>query len=214
MVEGFPWLDGKSKEFPIGAMTANILCEGHNNRLSPLDAAAGQMWDKINKLNKVENFRRQYPNTKRWTPISEKVDGNQFERWVAKTAINLFCVMEKDSRWIDSELPPIQPAKEIVECVYGMGNFDKPQGLYIRGSVGEKIVVGESVGFRALFDRSKCFVGGFVTFKGIDFLLWFGKEDSVILHDIPYRLPRIQFMHVYKDKYRYSHSLKFDWNQT
>lgn len=211
IAEGFPWLNGKSKEFPISAMTANILCEGHNNRLSTFDAEAGVVWDKINKLNRLQNVRDQYPNTKRWNHVCETGNGRLFERWVAKTAVNMFCVLGQDSKWIDTGMAPLKPSIEIVEAIYGMREFEKPQGLYIRGSVGEKITVGETVGFRGLFDREKRFVGGYVTFKGIDFLLWFGKTSSIILDGIPYRLPSIQFMHVYKNKYRHSHSLKFDW---
>ncbi|MFN0139348.1 MAG: hypothetical protein ACKVQW_04585 [Pyrinomonadaceae bacterium] len=211
IVEGFPWLNGEKKEFGIAALTANILCEGHNNRLSPFDAEAGNVWEKLNKMNALQNYRDKFPNTKSWNFMSEKVDGINFERWVAKTAINLFCIVEKEGIWAMTKTKPREPPKEIVEAVYALKSFDKPIGLYIRASLGEKIEVGETVGFKAVFDRNKEFVAGIVMFKGIDFLLWFSTENALFLDNIPYHLPSLQFMHVYKNKYKHSHSLKFGW---
>jgi hypothetical protein len=209
IVEGFSWLKGEKKELPIAALTANILCKAHNEQLSPVDAHSDVVWGKMDRLNALENFRRGYPNTKYWTPVTEVVDGRLFERWLTKTAINLFCVTAKHELWAETKMKPMIPPPSIIRACYALGDLEKPQGMYVFADVGDKIAFQDAVGFEAIFDKEKCFVGAFIKFKGFKFLIWFSHEHPFFLTQIPHRVPRIQFMHVYKSKYRHSHSLKF-----
>lgn len=50
IVSGTPWLKGQSKAISPNALASKILCERHNNALSPLDAIAGQVFRGIRAM--------------------------------------------------------------------------------------------------------------------------------------------------------------------
>ncbi len=82
---GLPWAKwGQMIELPIRAMSANILCVGHNNRLSQVDAEAVQFKDfvvsAIDALSAGEISRNITYGT---------VDGKKLIRWLCKTICNL-----------------------------------------------------------------------------------------------------------------------------
>ena len=46
-LDGFPWITKNGSKPSINSMTANILCERHNNALSHLDNSAGDVFRKL-----------------------------------------------------------------------------------------------------------------------------------------------------------------------
>ena len=50
MLSGAPWLHGASKSVGTKALASKILCERHNNALSPLDSIAGQFFQAVRDM--------------------------------------------------------------------------------------------------------------------------------------------------------------------
>src|SRR5882672_6826080 len=81
-VFGLPWCPPEGKVIGIDGLAAKILCRLHNNRLSEVDQAGGEVFKKIKRfLGKVKSNPRE----------KIKVDGSLLERWLLKTAINICC---------------------------------------------------------------------------------------------------------------------------
>jgi hypothetical protein len=56
-VQGFPWCLGKVKEIAISGLTAKILCERHNNDLSPVDEAGVRAFSTFREMRRLVNVR-------------------------------------------------------------------------------------------------------------------------------------------------------------
>lgn len=53
-LSGVPWLaGGATKDLPINAIKANILCKRHNEAFSQLDTIAGRFLEHLNLLSKT-----------------------------------------------------------------------------------------------------------------------------------------------------------------
>lgn len=82
--EGFGWAKGKEVTLPTQAITANILCERHNNALSPLDSTAARIFRFLRDAQE-ELGDPALRSISRFTLES----GPIFERWMLKTAWGL-----------------------------------------------------------------------------------------------------------------------------
>lgn len=71
-VSGFDWCKGEEKSVGVNSLQRKILCEKHNNDLSPADAAAKHAIDAFEAGSS-----------------DRTIDGYLFERWLVKTAVNL-----------------------------------------------------------------------------------------------------------------------------
>ena len=88
-VDGAPWLSGPKMEIGRSSLTSNILCKGHNNKLSPVDNEAVHLRDAI-KLMKDPMKR---PDSKILQPPPEiRISGTKFGQWLCKTHCNYVTV--------------------------------------------------------------------------------------------------------------------------
>jgi len=85
-VSGAPWLKaGEVGKTSVASLTAKILCNRHNEALSPLDAEAAHFFsvlrEAVNDLNRKTISRK---------PILHLVDGAALELWMVKVACGLY----------------------------------------------------------------------------------------------------------------------------
>lgn len=91
-VDGAPWLKGPKMEIGRSAFTSNILCKGHNNKLSDVDNEAVQL---SKALCLVKNPMNR-PNSNILQPPPEiKISGTLFGRWMCKTHCNFLSVSDQ-----------------------------------------------------------------------------------------------------------------------
>ena len=97
-VRGYPWCR-TVKEIGLDRATAKILCEHHNNTLSPVDDAGIAAFDTLQEMFRLQDVRRRHkPSTGRWTLVESEIDGLGFERWLLKTTINAVCAAPGEQR--------------------------------------------------------------------------------------------------------------------
>jgi len=124
-VQGFPWCRDGEVEIGLNSLTAKILCNDHNNALSPLDDI-GIEATKIFYNSSFLDKEQISPNS-----IIGTLDGHLFERWFLKTAINL---SYKSNLHIGFGLPGSvkgEPANHLLSVVFGDIQFNNKMGLYL-----------------------------------------------------------------------------------
>jgi len=105
------------------------------------------------------------------------VNGNLFERWAAKTAIGLCCVLDRTLYWNQTEKPCIKPPIDILRAVYGDTTFAVPMGLYLAVDVGDQHALPDSISLEPLLHPTGGLVGATLGFKGVQFPMWFSTES-------------------------------------
>ena len=79
------WLEpNEVASYPLSALTARILCDRHNNALSPLDVEASLLFDAFLRIGSASAHGLQ--QGKSWHAVS----GELIELWLLKTACGLF----------------------------------------------------------------------------------------------------------------------------
>jgi hypothetical protein len=136
MVRGFGWCRDKAKSVRIETLGRNMLCEKHNNALSPLDANAAIAFRTLEESARLLDVRRDL-RARHWTAKQFTIDVSLLERWCVKTLINLnFKSNFKLAR--DPDLFGV-PSKGLVDIAFGKRNFTGAGGLYIRGRAGDQV---------------------------------------------------------------------------
>lgn len=112
-VKGFDWCK-EEKLIGINAMTRKVLCEHHNNALSPTDSEAKFA---------INSFTQ---------GVTDKpINGYLFERWLLKTGIN-FSIGSQfhiGMGFTDSEIG--KPSPYAIDVAFGDLNFSHKMGLYV-----------------------------------------------------------------------------------
>lgn len=111
-VEGIAAFGGAAKVVSTASLTAKVLCQRHNNLLSPLDEEAGRLADAIKAARSGSEH------------IHHQVNGALLERWALKTLVNLLA-----SRWTEKGYLP--PGQDIVAKVFGALPLEARSGLYL-----------------------------------------------------------------------------------
>lgn len=177
-IKGFDWLEGQTKTIGIDSLTAKILCERHNNLLSPLDSEAARIFHTIGEIFVLNEQRGKTKLSKQyWRVQTYSVGGRLFERWVAKYLVGLFCVVGKDSRWHETQTEPLKPPGYIVRAIYGQADFEEPSGLYLAAITGDSFSGVDGVTMAPLFYPKGGLLGGHFEFKGFSLVIWLSKEN-------------------------------------
>jgi hypothetical protein len=108
-VEGFQGIP--AKRLPVSKLVARILCGAHNQGLSSLDSAAGDLSKAVQRF-RVDGLAGQVT-----------VSGTLLERWLLKTTINL-----QASGW--SSDAKARPAAGLVRAAHGLDPFPEAAGLH------------------------------------------------------------------------------------
>lgn len=154
-VQGFSWCAEQEKEIGVNTATANILCRNHNSRLSPLDDAAAAA---------VRAFEAD-------TPCAHPpINGQLFERWLLKTAINLNFEgsLHLGAGIAQGQLG--QPSPELLDVVFGDKPFPERTGAYFLFPYGEARYRSGEIRIQPTI-RHRHIGGVFFRLRGIDLFL-------------------------------------------
>jgi hypothetical protein len=169
IVEGLPWFNGP-KRVSSNSLASNILCMHHNNSLSPVDAEGGRVLKTIRQFNILIRERKGL-RAEQFDTVVYNINGNLFQRWFLKTAINLVQVLEGPLEWFENSSPKKSPPKIFVEVAYGLREMERPYGLFQCNCEKEVIRMEDAVTFKPLFVLNKI-IGFEFKFGGLKFLLW------------------------------------------
>ncbi|MDQ3367224.1 MAG: hypothetical protein M3680_17510 [Myxococcota bacterium] len=86
-IDGDPRRAGKSHTTNVRGLTADILCEHHNNSSNALDEEGGRFARAIEDWHRANKARSWAPRLN-WNRRTCTVNGPLLERWFLKTAIN------------------------------------------------------------------------------------------------------------------------------
>ena len=188
LISGFPFLKGETRSIPGDRLVAKMLCKTHNERLSPLDAAAGHFFQVLSTF-RYRGLMRASGARKPGGIDMYEVDGAFVERWMLKTLINVMFERElgSDQRWHPPEL--------WVRCAFGTTSFPDRCGLYLLpgegwDSLSEKFAIGILPLTRS--DADSTLIGGQFRMGNLQFALTFER-----LHETHQRLYRVRAL---KDK--------------
>ncbi|MGZ5434515.1 MAG: hypothetical protein ACXWID_20045 [Pyrinomonadaceae bacterium] len=177
-IRGFEWLDGRAKTVGVDSLTAKILCDKHNNLLSPLDAEASRVFRTVGEIFLLNEARGKTKLSKQYWKVQKyEASGKIFERWAAKYLVGLFCVVGKDTCWHETQTEPIRPPLRIVRAIFGEIGFEKPIGLYLAAISGDSFDGVDGVTMSPLFHPEGGLLGGHFEFKGFSFVIWLSEED-------------------------------------
>ena len=154
-VQGFSWCAEQEKEIGVNTATANILCRHHNSRLSPLDDAATAA---------IRAFEADAPCA------HPPINGQLFERWLLKTAINLNF---EGSLYLGAGIAQSQlgqPSSELLDVVFGDKPFPDCMGAYFLFPRGEARYRGGESRIQPTI-RQQHIGGVFFRLRGIDLFL-------------------------------------------
>src|SRR5690348_538201 len=119
-VQGFPWCKDDPVDIGISGLTSKILCELHNNDLSPYDQSGAQAFATFRESMRLDNVRRNM-EPRRWNVKKFRIDGPGLERWCLKTLINLSCngtlPIGRDSQVVG------RPSERLVRVAFGLESF-------------------------------------------------------------------------------------------
>ena len=142
MVQGFPWCKDTPAEIGLSGLTAKILCEKHNNDLSPLDEAADRAADTLRAMHQLHETRKNL-KPKIWNVKVFVLDGASLERWFLKTLINIACDRDLPIGR-DSEIAG-RPSPRLVRVVFSQEKFEGKAGLYVVAKEGMTLTMKDRV---------------------------------------------------------------------
>jgi hypothetical protein len=181
-VRGFAWCKDEEVAIPLSKARSKLLCKYHNERLSPLDAAAGQAFATLKAARELDHVR-QGMKPRFWMVKEFKIRGLPLERWFLKTMINLVCLSEGPLLWIDGSAKD-SPPSALADCCFGTATLGRPKGLYAIAPVGLQIEDHDTVSFSPFFFDGRI-IAGIFRFRGFHFLL------SVWDEPVPQGLPQL-----------------------
>lgn len=170
-VHGFDWCQAP-KRVGINAITRNILCEKHNNDLSPFDTAAKETFD---AFRDQATMRNEIPPGA--VPLSfrrRRINAIDLERWFLKTLLN-FSSGGRLLMGEDGELPGIPPVS-LLSILYRGAAFAGRSGMYIAASPGFTLIAEDTVRFAPLIKDDQRILGGLFTFRGMYVFLCLTKD--------------------------------------
>lgn len=191
-VTGKIWNATRPRTIGLRAFTANILCRGHNSRLSPVDTAGGKTTKALGDFIGSQERRRKVRSPGNFIE-THRVDGALFERFLLKTLMNFVVAKDGGERWRGPR-PHDDPPPDLVQNAFGLVRFRFPAGLYLNPAVGLTIRSDrDGLECVTLVDIEAVVVGATFLFRGFPFLLWIDEQVpphgsvGVTLHELLHR---------------------------
>jgi hypothetical protein len=157
------------KTIGLESFVRKVLCDHHNSRLSPVDAAAIELRDALCEIAALSEARKKL-KLQVWPVKTFSANGFGIERWCLKTLIALAFggkvpIGNGDPR-------PGVPPPDLVEIAFGLRSFQPPRaGVYWMGSAGEEVSVTEGVVISTFSNHSNRLAGARFWFWGLNLLL-------------------------------------------
>jgi hypothetical protein len=167
-VRGFSWCKEQEKTVGLESLTARILCQAHNNELSPLDDAAGFAFNSLRELCMTENRRHSSSLLDRLAAKPPVIDAKLLERWFLKTLLNLSHVGDLliGPSGIEKGVVPV----DLARICYGELPFEGTAGMYVAANPGMILNSTDTLQFMPLLKDGRI-MGGFFEFRGVRFFL-------------------------------------------
>jgi hypothetical protein len=131
------------------ALTAKVLCEHHNSKLSELDSAAKDVWCVMREVADRAEERRLVVRLTGMMPRLERrryrLDGTRLERWCFKMMVDLVAsgsVIGLPDGWA--------PRRELVDFVFGIGKLPVGCGVGLVAVIGEQIQDPDYISFELI----------------------------------------------------------------
>jgi hypothetical protein len=164
-VAGFPWLKiGVHKQITPANLVGNVLCERHNNALSPLDKVA------IRFFKTFRQIEQEFVDEK--TAEIERVflfNGHDLERWMLKTLCGI--VYSNNASTLEEKITNWSPKITWLNMLFGIQKFQFGCGIYYEAKIGEKRDLYQGVDFAPLLDQDNIVAGGIINLKEHSFIL-------------------------------------------
>jgi hypothetical protein len=147
-IRGFPWCASDFKTVGVNALTAKVLCSKHNSMLSPLDAAAKNVWSVLSYISGLNTERERELAAGIWRRRSKMkflLDGLRFERWAFKTTVNMVASGNRDGFAEDWQPPPA-----LLRYIFGEAQLSDGCGLGMAVVIGERVADQDHVSFDLL----------------------------------------------------------------
>jgi hypothetical protein len=160
-IAGLEWQKGETRDLPIKALRANVLCVRRNSAWSQLDAMAGRFFRALAEL--YDDLGRRTLSRK---PIWHLFSGEELELWLLKTILGFFHagVLSKDGRKIGDVQTVMNPA---IEAAHSTARLIEPCGIYVLKDV-TLLAQRGSLDFASLSDeRDERIVGCRLTMMGL-----------------------------------------------
>jgi hypothetical protein len=174
-VSGMPWLKaGQTLDTSVASLTAKILCQRHNEALSPLDTEAARFFYILREA--VDDLKRKTLSLK---PILHLVDGAALELWMVKVACGLYYSgATKDGVKVsNTHRINLEKARRALF----QRDWDARAGLYFVES-GNKVAVQDSVAMAPITaDNDSIFVGANVSLLGFTMGALFDDSKTIPL---------------------------------
>jgi len=181
-IAGLPWQpDGERKRLPTSNLVGNILCERHNNALSPLDAIA------IRFFNSFDRVDREFA-----VQSSERKDrvflfnGHDVERWMLKTLCGVVFSGNASSR--QNAIRGWKPNILWLKILFGNVQFPNKWGMYFVGKIGDTCVIDRKLLFAPISNDSLGVYGAIIEVKTKRFILAMASPqhhpDSILARSI------------------------------
>ena len=165
-VAGLKWQQKETfNVVPLSGLASSILCERHNNALSPLDACMGSFAKAIGEFD-VALLSSTSADASEQRPFS----GDDIERWMVKSLLGLTTSKNLNS----TNLKP-----ECVDLLFANIGWPEGWGLYLSASPAKPIHHSASFLIEPRVDpaRGLILAANFVI-RGVPFVLCLGKPDN------------------------------------
>ena len=190
-VRGLPWCREEYKTISIVNYKASILCEKHNNALSPVDDAGILFADRLRGMVKIHRERSSLISRAGWSQpfyvYDYSFNGPLLERWFLKTLIN-YEMVGKQHIPIGPKGTVGEPPKELVEVAFGRQKFDAPTGLYLIARRGDVLGFDDRIHYTSLIamsDDREFIGGGRFNFHGLELALFLGGQKIPRVYNSP-----------------------------
>jgi hypothetical protein len=172
-VSGMPWQQpGEALTTGVGSLTAKILCQRHNNALSPLDAEAGIFFSHLKDV--LTELRRKTLSRR---PTFRLASGEALELWMLKVACGFYFAVGAKEGVRLSTTHTIDMAK--VQRAFFARGWDERAGLYLRGAPGTTFTAANRARFSPLsLDHEARFSGVMASLLGFDMELLFDTKGT------------------------------------
>lgn len=182
-VAGLPWLKkDEHKKLNPASLAGNILCERHNNALSPLDSVAIRFFKTFNQIE------QEFIDEK--TVREEKVflfNGHDIERWMLKFLCGL--IYSSNASTLEEKITNWNPKITWLNMIFGIQKFSSNCGIYYEAKVGEKRNLYQGVDFAPLLDQADVVAGATINLKEHNFILVMlkppqEKQGTILEHSV------------------------------
>lgn len=180
-VSGLTWLqDGTTKELPLRALRANILCRRHNTALSPIDATIGQLFRRLVSPEELDTSNSDEPKMYLFS-------GHDLERWLLKV---LFGVAEAGVADHSAGSLGIHSVRQWLDVLFENKRFPKRHGLYVHAEIGTKKTVENGVALSLISNAANGIYGLRMELRDKILILalldpgWPIPQDSIVAHAI------------------------------